>query len=221
MGTIFSQINEQILAKRRDIAEAVLSGEVHFKRYNSDPPRFELYWPKIASNVPISLGDEIWSWATVQKAIWRVWNEVIYDMKPKDWHACLAILTTNAETVEEPGASMAAEVLDMLEKWLKCHNLNSWTANDLDTCPLIKDGCYYFRLAAFESHALFSQGSRFFYQRYLIPRAVLYEIMRNAGGASVVKKFRKGNIRLWQIPQGFNEPKDVPQGDIEEEYEEQ
>lgn len=211
---------KDLLAQRPDIAEAIQDGKVQLKWYCSDPPRCELYWPDIGKQIPISLenSDALWSWATVQKAMLATWRVVACDdLKPKDWHACLTILIAKAEVVEEHGASMAAEILDILDYWLEEHHTDAWSVNDLYNQALYKDGYYYFRTEVFEQKALFAQNTRFYYQRYLIPRPKLYEIFRGAGARSISPRFR-GDVhkRAWQIPEGFNKPgADEPEGQIE------
>ena len=211
---------KKLLASKPDFAEAIQNGEVYLKRYNSDPPRYELYWPEVGKDIPINVnGDELWSFATVQKAIFKVWKEVTDDMKPRDWHELLTILNADREDIDEPGASMKAEVLDMLERWIERFNTTVWSANDLNHQPLYKDGFYYFKITTLESQVLFAQNSRFYYQRYLIARPKLYQILKAAGAKSVIKNFKKNVIRVWEIPEGFNEPTEEAEGQLEPEDE--
>jgi hypothetical protein len=200
--------NEELLASRPDIALAIQEGKVTLKWYNSDPPRCELYWPDVGGDKPVRLDDtdQLWSYATVAKRMLRTWRIVTYDMTPKDWKALLAILVPRAEVIDESGASIAAEVLDILESWVERDLSESWSANDLSSCPLHKDGYYYFRIASFEQNALFAKNSRFYYSRYLLPRPKLWEILKSVGGQSIAPRFRKRTIRVWQIPEDFNRP---------------
>ena len=206
---------QRLVSGKPDFVGAIQNKKVYLERYGSDPPRYKLYWPDIAKDIPISLdGDELWSWATVQKAIFKVWNEVTEDMKPRDWHDLLTILNDNRTDIAQPGASEAASVLDTLEHWIGRFGSTAWSANEINFRPLYKDGYHYFKLAAFETHALYAQGSRFYYQRYQMPRSKLYEILGNAGAKSVPKKFKKSVIRVWQIPEDFNKPTEPPQGEL-------
>lgn len=216
-----SQTIQQLLTTKPDFADAIQNKKVSLKRYNSDPPRYELHWPDVGKDIPISVdGDELWSWATVQKAIFKVWKVVTEDMKPRDWHDLLTILNDNRADIDQPGASEAASVLDTLEHWIEQFATQVWSAGDLNHRPLYKNGYYYFRTAAFETHGLYAQGSRFYYQRYKMPRSKLYEILGNAGAKSVPKKFKKSVIRVWQIAEDFNKPPEQPQGELIPEGEE-
>ena len=100
---------KKLFGSKPDLADAITKGDIQLKRFGSDPARYELTWFHIGGNTPISLnGDELWSWATVQKAIFKVWKQVIDDMKPSDWHKLLTILNNNQVDADEPRASMAA-----------------------------------------------------------------------------------------------------------------
>jgi len=210
-----SQI-QKLLSGKPDLADAIQNQEVQLRRYNSDPPRYELHWPQVGKDIPISLDNvkELWSFATVQRTIFDKWKVVIEDMKPREWHDLLTILIDSLEEIDAPGASTAASVLDTLEHWIERFSSIVWSAGDLNHKPLYRDGYYYFKLAAFETHALYAQGSRFYYQRHQMPRSKLYEILGNAGAKSVLKKFKGSTIRVWQIPEDFNKPTEPPQGEL-------
>lgn len=217
MATSFDEINQKLLANKPDLAAAILEHEVSIRRFNTDPPRFELRWAKVGVNKPISFDNvkDLWSFTTVQRTIFERWKVVIEDIKSKDWHDLLIILTDHIEEIDAPGASLAALVLDILEHWIERFNSVEWSAGDLNTRPIFKNGFYYFKVTAFETHALFAQGSRFFYQRYAIPRPTLYKILADAGAKSTTQKYKGKTIRLWQIPEDFNKPKEAPQGDLD------
>lgn len=210
-----SQI-QKLLAKKPDFANAILDGKVSLKRLGSNPPRYELLWPDVGKDITIGLdGDALWSWATVQKAIFKIWKAVVGDMKPKDWHNLLTILNDNRTDVDMPGASEAASVLDILQRWVDGRCTVTWSASEVDYRPLYRDGFYYFRLDAFETHGLFAQGSRYFYQRHQMPRDKLLPILKNAGAVGMVRKFKGGiNKWVWQIPEDFNKPVEQSLGEL-------
>lgn len=198
--------------------EAIEQEEIKLKWYNSDPPRYELYWPDIGGNQPINLEnmDALWSWTIVQKSMAERWRVVPDDLKPKDWHALLNKLIAKAEIIAEPGASDAAEILDILSHWIAQSESKSWSWHEIWSKPLYKEGFYYFRLEVFEQKALFAQNTRFFYQRYLAPRPKLYQVFGSVGGITTTQRFKKQILRVWQVPEGFNEPKEPVQGEFEE-----
>lgn len=210
---------KRILDNRPDFAALITDGKMKLRRFKSDPPQYEIVCQRIDENTPVTVdADGIWSWATVQKAVFNTWSVVPHDMLPKDWHALLALLIDNCEDIEEPGASEDAQVLDLLESWLGGHNRTRWSADDLDRSPLQREGYHYFRINAFENGALFASNSPFHYQRYKVPRPKLHKILRKAGGRSVVKAFRgRDNVRLWEIAEGFNRPREKSEGEIEED----
>lgn len=218
-----SQI-QQLYSSKPDFAQAILDGEVHLKRFNSDPPRYELYWHKIGGNTPVSLDDvqELWSFATVQKSILDRWKMVIDDMKPRDWHDLITILINSMEEIDQPGASEAAQVLDILENWINRFITDRWLASELDANPIYKDDYYYLKPAVFETRGLFVSESPFFFQRSRMTRPKLCKILRNAGGEPLVKKFKgkKDGIWVWQIPWDFNKPPEPAQGELTPEEEE-
>lgn len=206
---------KKLFGTKPDLADAITKSDVQLKRFDSDPPRYELTWFHIGGNTPISLnGDELWSWAIVQKAIFKVWKQVIDDMKPSDWHKLLTILNNNQVDADEPRASMAAEVLDILENWTERSKSLKWSAGDIIHRAIYKDGYFYFKMATFESGALFAQNSRFYYRRYDMPRQKVHEILKKAGAKTLVKKFKGKGIWVWQIPEDFNKPDELPQGEL-------
>ncbi len=207
---------QKLLAKKPDFANAILDGKVSLKRLGSNPPRYELLWPDVGKDTPISLdGDALWSWATMQKAIFKIWKAVVGDMKPKDWHNLLTILNDNRTDVDMPGASEAAGVLDTLQRWIDQRGTVTWSAIEVDFRPLYRDGFHYFRLHTFETQALFAQGSRYYYQRHQMPRDKLLPILKNAGAVGMVRKFKGGiNKWVWQIPEDFNKPAEQPLGGL-------
>jgi len=201
-----------------NFGDAIEKGDVHLKRYSGDPPRYELYWSAIGKDTPISLnGDDFCSWATVWKAIFRVWKTVISDdMKPSNWHKLMSILNDNCEDINEHGASLGDEVLDILENWTRTSGSRKWSAGDINGKPIYKDGFYYFKMNAFEKGALFTQNSRFYYRRYDIPRGEVFKILKNAGAATLVKRFKghKDGIWVWRIHEDFNKPTEQAQGEL-------
>jgi hypothetical protein len=204
----------KLLNSKPDFFDAVLNGKVSLKRYDSDPPRYELYWNEVGEDTPVNLsGDALWSWPAVQRAIFQTWKIVVDDIATRDWRDLLTILNDTRFDLDAPGASMDAEIMDILESWAE-RSSPKWSVSDLVNKPICKDGFYYFKMPAFETHALFAQGSRFFYQRYQITRDKLYTILTKAGGVSVVKRFGKKTIRVWRIAEGFNVPKEQADGDI-------
>jgi hypothetical protein len=200
--------------------EAVENGEVRLKHYNSMPPRYELYWDYIGGTIPINLSnmDELWSWTTVNKRMAERWRIVASDMKPKEWHELLGKLIANAEVIEQPGASDAAAVLDILDNWFENEGISRWSKADLFSRPLYRDGYYYFRVEVFEERALFAQNSRFFYQRYLMQRPSLWAILSGAGAVSKTENFRGKKIRVWKIAANFNESTEAAANELEDEY---
>lgn len=215
MAMTQSQI-QKLLAKKPDLANAILDGKVSLKRLGSNPPRYELLWREVGKDIPISLnGDELWSWATVQRAIFKVWKAVVGDMKPKDWHNLLTVLNDKRIDIDMPGASEEASVLDILQRWVEQRSIVTWSASEVAHRPLYRDGFYYFTLDAFETHALFAQGSRFFYQRHQMPRDKLLPILKNAKAVGATRKFKGGiNKWVWQIPEDFNKPAEPPLGEL-------
>jgi hypothetical protein len=214
--------NLEILDRRPDIALAIQRREITLTWHESDPPRPELRWPEVGGDKPVSLDDSdaLWSWATVQKAMLKTWRVVTIDMTPRDWHALLALLTARAEVIPEYGASMDNEVIDMLDSWIQSNLSPSWSGHNLHSMALFRDGFYYFRIEAFERGALFNQNSRFYYQRYLVPRSKLWGILKSVGGQSTAPRFRKRTIRVWQLPEDFNQPAPgEPEGQLELEEE--
>lgn len=204
---------ESITTEQPDLAGAILDGEVTFTRYSSDPPKYELLWPDVGGMQPVILyGDEILSSAAVTKAIFHRWKVLIPSMTAADWRDLLARLNDRRQDIDEPGSSLAGEILDLLSRW--CENTSDvWSIGDLSNRPIRRGEDIYFTISAFENRALFSQSSRFYYQRYLVPRPKLYEILKEVGGRSVVKTFGQKTIRLWRIPGSFHDPKEQPDED--------
>jgi hypothetical protein len=217
MVTDTLQQQSKILATNPNFAGAIVHREVSLKRFGGNPPRYELLWPGVGGTRLISLDhNEIWSWATVRKAMFNTWKVIVLDMKPSDWHDLLKILTANEEDIPIPGASLEAMILNMLDWWVRQRGPKDedYSASDLDFMPLHKDGFIYFKPEAFQSRVLYSDHSPFHFQRNIVSRTRLYEILHNAGGESKPMWFpkEKRNVRLWKIPEGFNEPKPPDDG---------
>lgn len=226
MPTTPSQIAQlkQLLAGRPDFAAAIQNKKVSLKRYNSEPTRYELFWPDVGKDMPVSLDDVemLFSVARVQRAIFEKWKVVIEKMKPKEWHDLIIILNDGAQEIEAPDASPHASVLNILERWIERFGSAIWSATDIYHRPLHKDGYYYFRTDAFETGALFAQGSRYYYYRQAMPEGKLFEVLKNAGAESVTVRFpkRKVPIRVWRIPEDFNKPTEPAQIELLSEDEE-
>ena len=200
-----------------NIEDAVSNGEIKMVRFESDEPRYELFWLKVGGVKPINLdSDEIMSWAITRKHMFNSWKVMPVDLKPKEWHKILGELIATCKEVSEIDASKGAEVLDILEGWFQAFSNNSWRHNDIYRHPLYKGGFYYFRMDVFEQNALFQKDSRFFYQRHLIPRSELYKALKNAGAKSLTVRFRKIPERMWKIAEDFNVPTEEPTEELEE-----
>jgi len=201
--------------------EAIENGEIKLKQYNSVPPRYELYWEDIGGTIPVNLSnmDELWSWATVNKRMAERWRVVCADLKPREWHELLGKLISKAKVIERPGASDAAAVLDILDNWFQRESTDRWSKVEIYNRPLYKEGFYYFRVEVFEKNALFKDNSRFFYQRWLMDRPKLWQILSDAGAVSKVENFRGKKVRVWKIAENFNEPNEPATEELEEEYE--
>jgi hypothetical protein len=198
-----------------DIADAIQDGWLQLERIGTDPPRFRLLWPKVGKSVGISLSaEELWSWTTVQRKMFEQWRVMSYDMTARQWHQLLGILDKNANVVPEHGASQKDVIADLLEHWLKNKNTSRWSVGDVDHLALYKDGFYYFRLAALQS-ALYTEGSPYYYQRYLMPRSKVCEILGSLGADHKNFKFKGGKTRyLWYIRDDFNEPQEPAQEEL-------
>lgn len=206
--------------------EAIEQEEIKLFQYLSEPPRYELYWADIGGKKPLRFDniDDLWSWTTVEKTMAEQWSTIADDMKSKEWHNLMRVLLRKRKVITQPGASDAAEILDMLQDWIEDNTDTEWLPSELNRVPVLHEDAYYFRSKTFMQRKVFAKGTRWEYQRHLLPMKNLYQILGDAGGESVQKKVGNRNFRLWQMPLDFNEPKgkveeiqgklEVPQDDV-------
>lgn len=205
---------QQILASKPSLTNAVIDGKVTLRRYNSNPPRYELFWPEVGKNIPVSLKDEVvlFSFAQVQKKIFARWRIVIQEMSKEEWQKLITILNASAEEIDAPDASAADSFRDLFQRWIERYSIGKWSVYDLNYRPLYKDGFYYFKVDAFETHALFITGSRHQYHRQEMDRGTVCEVLKEIGAKSVTARFKKRVERVWRIYEDFNkvtEPAEV------------
>lgn len=204
---------QQILASKPSLTNAVIDGKVTLRRYNSNPPRYELFWPEVGKNIPVSLKDEqvLFSFAQVQKKIFARWKIVIQEMGKEEWHKSIAILNDSAEEIDAPDASSADSFRDLFERWAERFGIGKWSVYDLNYKPLYKDGYFYFKVDAFETHALFITGSRYQYHRQEMDRGRVCEVLKEIGAISTTARFKKKVERVWRIHEDFNKVTEPPE----------